>query len=158
VADRSTDYAINVLFVLASISMRDGCTEAACLLALLLGLPNAYVLVMESRSFTIIEERISSYVKKLSKDILHENLMEEVIRSVANTEDVQLWQRAQGPLATTVLPKEKYPKLHASYNMAWQQRNSGHTYNSNSGHALYVGSKTRKPISLSIKSKKICNA
>jgi hypothetical protein len=41
--------------------------------------------------------------------------------------------------------------------MAWQQRSYGHQYNSNSGHALFVGSKTRKPIALSIKSK-ICNA
>jgi hypothetical protein len=59
--DRSTDYAINVLFVLAFVTMGDGCTEAARLLALL-GLPNAYT--MESRSFTIIEERLSCWRKQ----------------------------------------------------------------------------------------------
>jgi hypothetical protein len=37
--DRSTDYAINVLWVLGFISVGDGCTEAARLLGLL-GLPN----------------------------------------------------------------------------------------------------------------------
>jgi hypothetical protein len=52
--DRTTDYAINVLYVLGFISMGDGCTEGARLLALL-GLPNAYT--MESRTFTIIEAR-----------------------------------------------------------------------------------------------------
>jgi hypothetical protein len=154
--DRSTDYAINVLYVLGFISMGDGCTEAARLLALL-GLPNAYT--MESRSFTIIEERISPYVKELTEKILMENLTEEVQRSVATPDDFKLWKDAQDPELAMLqpLPSEKYPKIHASYDMAWQQRNSGHTYNSNSGHALYVGSKTRKPISLSIKSK-ICNA
>jgi hypothetical protein len=73
--------------------MGDGCTEAASLLALL-GLPNAYT--MESRSFMIMEERISPYyVKKLTSEILHENLTEEARSSAATPEDFKLWQQAQ---------------------------------------------------------------
>jgi hypothetical protein len=46
--ERSTDYAINVLYVLGFVSVGDGCTEAARLLGVL-GLPNDTT--MESRSF-----------------------------------------------------------------------------------------------------------
>jgi hypothetical protein len=53
--ERSTDYAINVLYVLGFISVGDGCTEAARVLGVL-GLPNDTT--MESRSFTIIEDRL----------------------------------------------------------------------------------------------------
>jgi hypothetical protein len=40
-----------------------------------------------------------------------------------------------------------------SFDMAWQQRASGNRYNSPSGHALFVGGYTRKPIAMIIKSK-----
>jgi hypothetical protein len=49
--ERSTDYAVNVLYVQGFMSMGDGGTEAARLLGLL-GLPNDTT--MKSRSFTII--------------------------------------------------------------------------------------------------------
>jgi hypothetical protein len=58
--ERSTNYAANVLYVLAFLSMGDGCSEAARLLELL-GLPNDTT--MESRSFTIIEDRIGPVVQ-----------------------------------------------------------------------------------------------
>ena len=50
--ERSTDYAVNVLYVLSFLASGDGGTEAAKLLGLL-GLPNDTT--MESRSFSIIE-------------------------------------------------------------------------------------------------------
>jgi hypothetical protein len=53
--ERSSDYAVDVLYILGFISMGDGCTEEARLLGPF-GLPNNTT--MESRSFTIIEERI----------------------------------------------------------------------------------------------------
>lgn len=150
--ERSTDYAINVLWVLGFISVGDGCTEAARLLGLL-GLPNDTT--MESRSFTIIEERIGPYIARLTADILQErNLTEEVRRTVKQPNDFELWKQAQQGLL--VLDRDKYPTLRASYDMAWQQRNSGNKYSSASGHALYMGGVTRKPISLAIKSK-LCN-
>jgi hypothetical protein len=150
--ERSSDYAINVLYVLGFISVGDGCTEAARVLGLL-GLPNDTT--MESRSFTFIEERISPYIHKLTDEILHENLTEEVRLTVEDPIEFKHWKQAQQegalPLSTRM-----YPKLSASFDMAWQQRNSGNRYNSLSGHALYVGGKTRLPISYCIKSKLCC--
>jgi hypothetical protein len=49
--ERSTDYAVNVLYVLGFLAVGDGCTEAARILGML-GLPNDTT--MEGRSFTII--------------------------------------------------------------------------------------------------------
>jgi hypothetical protein len=66
---------VNVLWVLGFITVGNGCTEAARLLGLL-GLPNDTT--MESRSFTIIEERLGPYIVKLTNAIILENLTEEV--------------------------------------------------------------------------------
>jgi hypothetical protein len=57
--ERSTDYAVYVLYVLGFLSVGDRCTEAARLLGLL-GLPNDTM--MKSRSFTIIKDRISPII------------------------------------------------------------------------------------------------
>jgi hypothetical protein len=74
--ERSTDYAINVLYFLGFISAAgDECTEAARMLGVL-GLPNDTT--MESRSFTIIEERLVPLLGELLHDILRENLIAEV--------------------------------------------------------------------------------
>lgn len=43
-----------------------------------------------------------------------------------------------------------------SADMAWQKKGSGHLYNSKSGHALFVGTKYRKPIALAVLCKE-CN-
>jgi hypothetical protein len=149
--ERNTDAAINILYVLGFMSVGDGCTEAGRMLGLL-GLPNQTT--MESRSFTAIEERISPYIQQLTNDILHENLVEEVKASVTDPNFFNLWVQAQQ--GTLVLSKANYPQVKASYDMAWQQRNSGNRYNSPSGHALLVGGVCRKPLALVVKSK-ICN-
>jgi hypothetical protein len=58
------------------------------------------------------------------------------------------------------LPVERMPHLDASYDMAWQQKGSGHQYNSQSGHGTLFGRYTRKIVGLVIKSKlcSFCNA
>ena len=155
--ERSTDYAVNILYVIGFLSCGDGCTEAARLLGLL-GLPNDTT--METRSFSIIEERISPAIRQLTATILQENLAEEVQRSMVKSNtydehDFELWKRALND-ETVVLGEHRYPKLSVSYDMAWQQRNSGNRYASPSGHALLVGALTRKPICFAIKSK-LCN-
>jgi hypothetical protein len=154
--ERMTDYAVNVLYVVGLTSCGDGGTEAGRMLGLL-GLPNNTT--MEKRSFSMIEERISSSISFLTNNILLENLIEEVRVTVEKTPDLEslhfdLWKQALD--GTIVLPKSNYPKIRVSFDMAWQQRSSGNRYASPSGHALFVGGFTRKPISMVIKSK-LCN-
>jgi hypothetical protein len=79
-------------------------------------------------SFTAIEERISPYINTSTSEILHENLESEVKQTVTDPNKFALWQQAQQ--GTMVLSREFYPSVEASYDMAWQQRNSGNRYNS----------------------------
>jgi hypothetical protein len=98
--ERSTDFAIiNVLYVLGFICCGDGGTEAGRLLGLL-GLPNDTT--MQSRSFGIIEERISPFIQSVTNQILLENLTEEVrLTTFANVHgkdesDVANWRNSIG--------------------------------------------------------------
>jgi hypothetical protein len=61
---RSTDYAVNALYVLSFITNGDGCTEATRLLGLL-GLPNDTT--MQTRSFNIIQDRASPYIQSVAR-------------------------------------------------------------------------------------------
>jgi len=150
--NRNTDYAVNVLYVLGMMSNGDGCTEAAKMLGLL-GLPNDTT--MEGRSFHIIEERIGPIIRQLTDEILLENLTEEVRLSVDNQSDFDTWQRSIDPtIATAPLPR--HPRITCSSDAAWQQKGSGHTHNSPSGHSLMFGHHTRKPLVCTAKSK-MCN-
>jgi hypothetical protein len=152
--ERSTDYAVNILYVLGFICCGDGCTEAARVLGLM-GLPNDTT--MEGRSFGIIEERIGPAIRALAQEILLENLVEEVgaNNAFADPADFERWKSATKDKSIEI-HKTKYPKVPVSYDMAWQQRSSGVKYASPSGHALLFGGKTKRPISLCIKSK-LCN-
>jgi hypothetical protein len=114
---------------------------------------------MQSRSFGIIEDRISVKLQKLSADILKENLIEEVKLSMQAAtmdyrNDFDLWK--QSIEGTIVLSKSKYPKIACSFDMGWQKRSSGNRYDSPSGHALLIGARTRKPVAFMLKSK-VCN-
>jgi hypothetical protein len=158
--ERSTDYSINVLYVLGFMAAGDGATEAARLLGLL-GLPNDTT--MESRSFTLIESQISPAIQEVTKELLLENLVAEAKLAMTNDSnqddnDFRLWTQWIEHRSFALM-KPKYPKLTVSFDMGWQQRSSGIRYNSQSGHALLVGGLTRKPICMAIKSKRcvFCN-
>jgi hypothetical protein len=134
----------------------DGCTESAHLLGLL-GLPNDTT--METRSFATIEDRISPSIQQLTDAILDENLREEVrltLQALEAYDDNDFYLRGEAMAGRVQLNTTKRPSLSVSFDMAWQQRNSGNRYASSSGHALLVGKFTRKPLMLCIKSK-VCN-
>jgi hypothetical protein len=149
--ERMSDYALNLLYVLGFVSCGDGGAEAGRLLGLL-GLPNDTT--MERRSFGIIEESMSPFIKELTDTILLDNLAEEVRVTVKQPNQYALWKQSiEGSIE---LDATNYPRIRVSFDMAWQQRNSGNRYASLSGHGLFVGGYTRKPITLCIKSKLCC--
>lgn len=82
--ERTTNYAVNVLFVLGFIACGDGGVEAARMLGLL-GLPNDTT--MAGGSFSIIEKRIGPMICNLSNEILFENLCAEVKLVLNNESD-----------------------------------------------------------------------
>ena len=155
--ERTTDYAVNVLYVLSHLASGDGGREAERHLTFL-GLPNSTT--MERSSFTAIEERISPSIRELNKNILKENLfmeVEAVMRMDDNNFDetaFEAWKQAINDdsidMANAILPE-----VVVAADMGWQKRSSGRRYDSNSGHAILVGKETRLPIALCLKSK-IC--
>ena len=150
--ERITDYAVNVLYILGFISVGGGHTEAGRLLGLL-GLPNDTT--MMNRSFGIVEDRIEPFIRQLCDEILTENMDEEAKLSM-NEFDYNVWKMWINDESLGPLPVARRPQIDASYDMAWQQKGSGHVYNSQSGHGSLFGRYTRKIIGLVIKSKLCC--
>ena len=152
---RTTDYALNVLYTLGFIACGDGGAEAARILGFL-GLPNDTT--METRTFVNVEKRIGPQIRKLTDEILQENMVAEVEASlkVNNKFDINifnLWKESIKPGSDVVLNESMYPEIVCSADYAWQTRGGGNAFNSNSGHGCFVGGNTRKPITKSIKSK-----
>jgi hypothetical protein len=81
-----------------------------------------------------------------------ENLEEEAKLSMTEI-DFNQWKNWKKVPSVGDLPVDRRPKIDASYDMAWQQKGSGHVYNSQSGHGTLFGRRTRKIIGLVIKSK-----
>jgi hypothetical protein len=127
-----TDYAINVLYILGFISMGDGPSKGGRLLGLL-GLPNDTT--MESRSFGTIEERIGPAICELYTKIIQETMIEEARLLMEESEhhhvdlDFKVWKDSLTD-PTLVMHPARMPKIDCSYyDMAWQQKGSGHQYN-----------------------------
>jgi hypothetical protein len=150
--ERMTDYAANVMYVLCLISVGDGATEAGRILGMM-GLPNDTT--MMNRSFGIIEERVGRFAQEMCDEIIKDNIDEEV-RLSTNEFDYNVWKMWSADPSLGPMPVERMPKLDASYDMAWQQKGSGHVYNSQSGHGTLFGRYTRKIIGLVVKSKLCC--
>jgi hypothetical protein len=153
--ERMTDYALNVLYVIGFISMGDAHTEAGRLLGLC-GLPNDTT--MKGRSFSMIEERVGPFIRELGEDIIKNNLIEEVRLSMEednNSDYFPVWNASLTD-DSIVLDYNRLPKVDASYDMAWQQKGSGHQYNSMSGHGSLFGGLSRRIIGLAVKSKLCC--
>jgi len=139
---RNTDFALNICFVLSFIQSGDGGTEAARVLGLC-GLPNSTT--MQSRTFGTIESTIYPVIEGITDSILFSNLKEEVALTFGDQVDdqgvklFQLWLDKK-------LPKELWPVICCGGDMGWSQKGSGRTFNSNSGHALFIANLTRKPV------------
>jgi hypothetical protein len=88
---------------------------------------------MMNRSFGNIEERIGPFIRELCQEILHGNLEEEA--QLLMTEfDFNVWKLMRDDESLGLIPADRMPQIDASYDMAWQQKGSGHQYNSQSGH------------------------
>ena len=136
----NTNYSANVAFVLSFIASGDGGTEAARVLGLM-GLPNSTT--MQSRSFGNIESFIGPTVVNFTERIINDNLGREVeavydgrCHPTSGEKLYDLWLQGN-------LQEEHWPRIRAGTDMGWQQKGSGRCYNSKSGHAFFIGDKTR---------------
>ena len=140
--ERTSDYAVNVLFLMSFLASGDGGTEAQRLLGFL-ALPNATT--MEKRSWPELEQRLAPTIHEVALNVLQQNLEAEVLEVFGDEMDddnnllFELWKSKQ-------LPDYLYPSIDVSTDMGWQGRSSGKSYTSLSGHAALVGMNTRKPV------------
>jgi len=153
---RTSDFSVNCQYVAACVASGDGGSEAARILGLL-DLPN--YATMEKFTFPKVEFMISGNLQDVSKDALADNLREEVRLSMLEDNDANYGDWAQAMEQGNELDSSMYAKIKGGADMAWQKRSSGRRYDSLSGHEFVIGSKTRKPIMMCIKSKfcRICS-
>jgi hypothetical protein len=101
------------------------------------------------------------FIRELCSKIVADNNIDEEARLSMNEFDYNIWKMwTQDEAGLGTLPVDRMPQLSATYDMAWQQRTSGHVYNSVSGHGSLFRTHSRKLIGLVIKSKhcKYCKA
>lgn len=132
---RSTEHAINTLFVLGITSSGSGSTESGCILGLL-GSPND--IAMEGCNFATTEDGISPVIKAVNEQIIEEALMEEVWLSISNeaTSIFLRWKQSLDATTGATLAKDECPKICVSFDTGWNQRGKGH--NSPSGHSFLM--------------------
>jgi len=153
-AGRNSDYALNICYVLAFIQSGDGGTEAARVLGLC-GLPNSTT--MQSRTFGTIESTIYPIIEGMTERMLFSNLKAEVALAFGDqvnedgAKSFDLWVEKK-------LPPSEWPVICCGGDMGWSQKGSGRTFNSNSGHAMFIANLTRKPVAKHIccKACKMC--
>ena len=153
---KSTDYAVNNLFVLAMMLSGDGGTESGRVMGLL-DLPNHSS--MSKSTFADLESRLAPLIIELTKELLEENLLEEIRLTKDELPGFEEAPWKHAVETNTPFPYDNMPVLGCSYDMGWSKRSSGRRYDSHSGHAAIVGVKTRLPISLCVLSKfcHVCN-
>ena len=141
---RLTDSEVNVFWVLAFLSVGDGGTEAQHLMGLL-DLPRATS--MEKSIFSTIEQAVQPIIIAYGKEILQNNLINEVT-ALCHAEGTFVlvdWllflDNPAGPF-----PEASMPHVKASNDMRGQKRSIGRRHESLSGHSFFCGAVTRKPI------------
>lgn len=149
-------YETNMRYVIGFVLSGDGGSEAQKLLSVM-GLPNSTS--MKKSSFSILEESMYSAVAGITKESLHQSLIDEVLATEqADDFDIHLWKEC---LESNHEPADNCkPFISVSMDMGWQKRSSGRRYDSNSGHAFLIGKSTRKAVAMCLKSKycKKCSA
>jgi len=126
----------------------DGGRDAQRFLSFL-SLPSATT--VGKSTFSKLERTTTDSIHQLTEGYMRSNLFEEVRLTYANDPSFNFdaWK-------DSVLNQEPYgymlPFISVSMDMGWQKRSSGRRYDSSSGHAFLVGIKTRKPVSMCLKS------
>jgi hypothetical protein len=148
--DRNTNYAANVLFVLAQLLSDNGSTETSHVVGML-DFPNPSI--GETAYPTIEYEIGTKYITiPYAAELIRENLVREVKPYSQSTDeefDFEKWKKEHTDKPHLVVVEE-LPKLTVGYDMGWQKWSSGHRYDSHSGHAIPVGVLTNLPIGLVI--------
>ena len=131
----ASDYSLNWRFNLLLQQIGGGILEANSICSMLDLRPSVY------QSFRDLEQKIGMVQVNYGKFIIHNNLLQEM--SASPLVDVTAF-------FTSTEPSNK-PRLRHSLSIqldtGWSNRGSGRSYNSDSGHSVMFGNKTKKIVS-----------
>ena len=147
---RTSDFSVKCQCVAACVASGDGGSEAARMLGLL-DLPNCPV--MEKFAFPKVEFTVSGNLQEASKDALVDNLREEVRLAVLDEPDANHGDWLHATETWIDLEPHLHARMKGGADTAWQKRSSGRRHDSPSGHEFVIGARTRKPMSMCMKSK-----
>ena len=154
---RVMDYAVNIRAVIASFYVGTGGLD--------IGLINSVQGVKGSenweKTFTRHSPDICKAIIKVNEEIIAESLEEETSLTIKEklagkyTED-EIDNFVRNKLAGNQTGVDEVDNLTitVSFDMGWQKKGTGHTYDSNSGHAYYIGVRSGKVIEMIVYSKK----
>ena len=97
-------------------------------------------------------EEISEKIQQISEEVIEESLLNEIKETMKNKYN-STYRKATAFLSDIKVRnhnKKIEVGLDVSFDMGWQRRSTGHSYNSRSGHAFLIGMQTKKVISMII--------
>ena len=141
------DDAINVQVFLSTFANGVGFKEVQCMLGHL-GIPNlvgmrgAYAHKLEDMCRSIQDATsgvvYSAFLEEIEA-VIGEQLSNRKMRKTEIESEVDVWHNLEGPRSDKDLVG-----LTIAFDMGWNKRGCGHRYDSLSGHAVIIGTKTKK--------------
>ena len=151
------DYSVNIRAILSSFYVGTGGLD--------IGLINSCQGIGGSENW---ERTYSRHAKPVCKTIIEvideitkESLNEEIALTIkeklsgkytVSQIDELITKKLAG--ITTGIDEVDNVRISISFDMGWQKKGTGHTYDSNSGHAYYIGVRTGKVVAMVVYSKK----
>ena len=105
------------------------------------------------RSYSRHSHKVCKRILKVVKGIMDEALVEEINLTIAaklkgkksESEIEDLTSRYHKKIKTGIDDVDNV-RIIISFDMGWQKKGTGHTYNSNFGHAYFIGVRSKKVI------------
>ena len=107
------------------------------------------------KSFTRHSKPVCKAIIKVVDELIAETLQEEVALTIkeklsktyTKSEIDEFITKKQAGILTDIDEVDNV-RISISFDMGWQKKGTGHTYDSNSGHAYYIGVRTGKGVAI----------
>ena len=151
------DYSVNVRAIISSFYIGTGGLDIG-LNASCLGLKGGK---SWERTFNRHSKKVCKAILKVVKEVIAENMkteidltIEEKLRGKYNASEIASLTQKYHAGVKTGIDEVDNVLISVSFDMGWQKKGTGHTYDSNSGHAYFIGCRSGKVIKMLVYSKK----
>ena len=152
-----TDYAVNIRAIVSSFYVGTGGLD--------IGLINSCQGIAGSenweRAYTRHSKPVMKAIIKVVDEIIRESLNEEVALTIKEKlkgkytdSEIDKLIKKKHAGSITGIDEVDNVRISISFDMGWQKKGTGHTYDSNSGHAYYIGVRSGKVVAMIVYSKK----